>query len=254
MVVKSPQELAGLFKVGKVVGESIVHMARQMRPGMTTAELDAIGAAYLKSKGAHSAPQVTYKYPSATCISINEQAAHAIASAQRVIQPGDLVNIDVSAELGGFFADSGASFPVPPVKPEIEKLCRYTKKALRAAIKAVRAGEPLLAIGRAVEPIAKEGGYKIIQDLGGHGIGRKLHEPPHSIPHYLNKRARLKLQSGLVLTIEPFLTAGQGKIYTAEDGWTLITTDGALSAQYEHTLVITDGEPVLITMADGVDW
>lgn len=254
MIAKTPQDLAGLAKAGNVVGRCIVHMSQQMQPGMTTAELDAIGAKFLQENGAKSAPQLTYDYPAATCISINDEAAHAIASPHRTIQPGDLVNIDVSASVNGYIGDSGASFPVPPITDEVQRLCDYTKQALQAAIEAVRAGEPLWVIGKAAERVAKKGGYTIIKELGGHGVGHSLHEQPHSIPHYFTRKARAKLKMGQVLTIEPFLNLGKGKIYTADDGWSLITTDGSLSAQYEHTVVITDGAPILTTRVEGVDW
>jgi methionyl aminopeptidase len=254
MIISSPQDLAGLIAIGDIVGKTIVHMSQQMEIGMTTAELDAVGAAFLAQHGAESAPVKTYKYPAATCISINDEAAHAIASANRVIKAGDLVNIDVSAVKDGYYGDSGASFPVPPISDEVQRLCDHTKRALQAAIDAVKANENLWVIGKAAEKVAKEGGYKIIQQLGGHGIGKKLHEPPHSIPHYYTKRARQKLKAGQVLTIEPFLNTGKGKIYTADDGWTLLTTDGSISAQYEHTVVITEGKPVLTTRVEGVTW
>jgi methionyl aminopeptidase len=255
MIIQSPDELKGLLEIGKIVGQTIVHMAAQMRPGMTTAELDEIGEKYLHTHGAISAPRHDYKYPAGTCISINDEAAHAIASPNRIIKPGDLVNIDVSAIKDGYYGDSGASFPVPPVSEEAQRLCDYTKRALQAAIDAVRAGEPLSVIGRAAEAVAKEGGYNIIEDLGGHGVGRKLHEPPHRVPHvYRRALNRKKLAKNQVMTLEPFLTRGKGKIYTADDGWTLITTDGALSAQYEHTVIITDGKPILTTRVDGVTW
>jgi methionyl aminopeptidase len=254
MIVDNPKDLAGLMKAGEVVGKTIVHMARAMEPGMTTKELDEIGAAFLKEHGAVSAPIEMYKYPAHTCISINDEAAHAIASPKRVIQPGDLVNIDVSAIVDGYIGDSGASFPVPPVTDEVQRLCDYTKRALAEAIDAVKAGERLWVIGRAAERVAKEGGYKIIRELGGHGVGRKLHEPPHSVPHYFTKRARERLKKGQVMTIEPFLNTGAGKIETLADNWTLRTIDGSLSAQYEHTIVITEGKPILTTRVEGVDW
>ncbi|MEO0563527.1 MAG: type I methionyl aminopeptidase, partial [Chloroflexota bacterium] len=200
MIVKNPEELAGLIHVGNIVGKTIVHMASHLEAGMTTADLDDIGAQFLKANGAVSAPINDYKYPAATCISINDEAAHAIASPDRVIQPGDLVNIDVSAIADGFYGDSGASFPVPPVKEEVQRLCDYTKRALAAAIDAVKAGEKLWVIGKASEKVAKEGGYKIIKELGGHGVGRKLHEPPHSVPHYYTRRARQTLKQGQVMT------------------------------------------------------
>jgi methionyl aminopeptidase len=254
MIVSNPAELAGLIKVGNVVGRTVVHMARHMQPGMTTAELDNIGARFLRQNGAESAPIHDYKYPAATCISINDEAAHAIASPDRVIRPGDLVNIDVSAIMDGYYGDTGASFPVPPISEEVQRLCDYTKKALAAAINAAKAGQPLWVIGKASGAVAKEGGYTIIRELGGHGVGRKLHEPPHSIPHYYTKRARGKLKVGQVLTIEPFLNAGKGEIYKADDGWSLITKDGSIAAQYEHTVVITEGKPILTTRVEGVDW
>lgn len=254
MIVKNPEDLAGLVKAGEVVGKCIVHMAQHMEPGMTTAELDKIGEKFLKAHGAKSAPQLTYDYPAVTCISINDEAAHAIASPDRVIQPGDLVNIDVSASVNGYIGDSGASFPVPPVSDEVQRLCDHTKQALQAAIDAVKGGERLWVIGKAVEKVAKKGGYSIIKELGGHGVGHKLHEPPHSIPHYFTRKARTKLKVGQVLTIEPFLNTGSGEIYTADDNWSLITKDGSLSAQYEHTVVITENAPILTTRVDGVDW
>jgi len=254
MIVQNPEDLAGLMQIGNIVGRTIVHMASHMEPGMTTKELDDIGAAFLEAQGAVSAPVTDYKYPAVTCISINEEAAHAIARADRVIQPGDLVNIDVSAIKDGYYGDSGASFPVPPVKPEIQRLCDYTRKALAAAVDAVKAGEKLWVIGKATEKVAKDGGYKIIRELGGHGIGRKLHEPPHSVPHYYTRRARQTLKAGQVMTIEPFLNTGKGKIETLDDKWTLRTIDGSISAQYEHTVVITEGKPILTTKVEGVDW
>lgn len=254
MIVKNPEELAKLIKIGNIVGNTIVHMASQMKPGMSTAELDDIGARYLRKHGAQSAPIKDYKYPAATCISINDEAAHAIATPERIIQPGDLVNIDVSAELDGYYGDSGASFPVPPVTDEVQRLCEYTRRALHAAIGAVRPNEPLWVIGKAVEKVAKEGGYHIIRDLGGHGVGRKLHEPPHNIPHHFTQRARQKIALGQVITIEPFLTLGNGEIKTLPDKWTLKTVDGALSAQYEHTVVVMGGTPILTTRVDGVTW
>lgn len=251
MIIKSPDDLNGLIKIGQIVGETLLHMAEQLQDGMTTADLDQIGAVYLAKHGAKSAPIHDYRFPACTCISINDEAAHAIASPKRVIQRGDLVNIDVSAVYNGYYADTGASFPVPPVRAEVERLCQYTRRALSAALGVVRAGEPLNVIGRAVEEVAKEGGYSIIRDLGGHGIGRKLHEPPHSIPHFFRPNMKDKLVMGQVLTVEPFLCVGKGRIKTEPDGWTLRTVDKTLTAQYEHTIIITEGKPILTTKING---
>jgi methionyl aminopeptidase len=246
MTVENEQDLLGLMRIGRVVGETLKHMQAAVRPGMTTGELDAIGAAFLKQHGAQSAPIITYKYPAHTCISINDEAAHGIPGS-RVIQPGDLVNIDVSAELDGYFADTGASMQVPPHTPDKQRLLTATQEALQAAINAVRAGQPINVIGRAVEAVARKYGYSIIRELGGHGVGKKLHEAPHSVPHHFVRRANLKLKDGQVLTLEPFLTTGAIHVNTLPDGWTLRTTDGSLAAQFEHTVIITNDRPILVT-------
>ena len=246
MSIDSEQDLIGLMRIGRICGLALRHMQEALRPGMTTAELDAIGAEFLKKHGARSAPILAYNFPGHTCISVNDEAAHGIPG-ERVIQPGDLVNIDVSAELDGYWADTGATTPVPPVTPEKQRLCDATQEALAAAINAVRAGLPISVIGQAVEPVARRSGFRIIRNLGGHGVGRSIHEQPHAVPHYYERRARQRLTEGLVMTIEPFLTTGATTVKTDPDGWTLRTVDGSLSAQYEHTIIITKERPVLVT-------
>lgn len=246
MSIESEQDLIMLMRIGRIVGLTLRHMQEALRPGMTTAELDAIGAEFLTRHGARSAPMLAYNFPAHTCISVNDEAAHGVPG-DRVIQPGDLVNIDVSAELDGYWADTGASTPVPPVSPEKQRLCDTTRAALEAAINAVRAGQPINVIGKAVEPIAKRGKYGILRQLGGHGVGRHIHEPPHAVPHYFDRRARTRLTEGLVMTLEPFLSTGGSEIRTDADGWTLRTADGSLAAQYEHTVIITRDRPILVT-------
>jgi methionyl aminopeptidase len=246
MSIESEKDLVALLRIGRIVALTIKTMADALRPGITTGELDAIGAEVLTQHGARSAPMITYNFPAYTCISINDEAAHGIPGS-RVVQPGDLVNIDVSAELHGFYADSGASYPVPPVSNAQRQLLAATKAALQHALDSVAAGRPINVIGKAVEAEARKGGFNIIRDLGGHGIGRKLHEEPRNVPNYYTKRASQPLRDGLVLTIEPFLTPGIGRIVTADDGWTLKTASGEPAAQFEHTVVITKGRPVLVT-------
>jgi methionyl aminopeptidase len=245
MSIDSEKDLLGLMRIGKIVGLAIQHMRECMEPGMTTAELDAIGGEFLKQNGARSAPILAYKYPGYTCISVNDEAAHGVPG-KRVIKDGDLVNIDVSAELDGYWADSGASFPIPPTTPEKQKLLDYTKTALERAIDAARAGAPINAVGKAVEAVAQEGGFSIIRELGGHGVGRHIHEKP-SVPNFYTRRTKGHFEEGMVLTLEPFLTMGAIHVNTLADGWTLRTTDGSLVAQYEHTIVITKERPILVT-------
>jgi methionyl aminopeptidase len=246
MSIDNEQDVLALMRIGRIVGLTLQHMGAAIRPGMTTAELDDLGARFLVGHGARSAPILTYKFPGYTCISINDEAAHGIPG-DRVIQPGDLVNVDVSAELDGYFADTGGSFAVPPVAPERQRLLDTTRRALEAALAVVRAGQPLNVIGKAVESVAHPAGYSILRELGGHGVGRSLHEPPHAVPHYFNPRARQRLTEGMVLTIEPFLTTGAIHVKTDPDGWTLRTVDGSLAAQFEHTIIVTRDQPVLVT-------
>jgi methionyl aminopeptidase len=248
MTIDNDQDLRALLRIGRIVRITIDEMADAMKPGMTTRQLDAIGARVLERFGARSAPILMYKFPGATCISINHEVAHGIPG-DRVIEPGDVVNIDVSAELDGYFADAGASYAIPPTTEAITHLLASTQEALDAAIASVSAGAKLNAIGRAVETVAAKSGYRIIRELGGHGVGRALHEEPRNVPNYFTQRAKDRLGLGTVLTIEPFLTPGRGDILKDADGWTLKTRDGAVAAQYEHTLVVTEGEAVRVTVA-----
>lgn len=249
MTIETEQDLERLKVIGKIVADTIKIMSENLEAGMTTKELDYIAEKYLNSKGARSAPKVTYNFPAYTCISINDEAAHGIPSSNKIIKAGDLVNIDVSAELDGYFADSGATFIVPPVTQEKKELCRATKQALFKAIDEVRAGLPLNVIGKAVEKHARKTGFTIIRDLGSHGVGRALHEEPKFIPPFYDKSDRRVLKEGMVITIEPFLSNGAYSVYQARDGWTLKTNNHSLSAQFEHTLVVTKKKPIIITMS-----
>jgi len=245
MTIESQADMVGMLRIGKIVGMTLQKMKEAVRPGMTTAELDAIGAEFLRHEGAHSAPIITYQYPGATCISINDEAAHGIPG-KRIIQTGDLVNIDVSAELDGYFADTGATVPMLPVSGIKQKLADCAQAALEKGIAAATAGRPINEIGRAMEAQARSCGFTTIRDLPGHGIGRKLHDKP-SVPGFYTKRARELMTEGMVFTIEPFVSTKANRIVTMPDGWTLKTPDGSLVAQYEHTVIITKGRPLLVT-------
>lgn len=246
MTIENEDDLRKLRAIGRIVYETMMLMKKQLEPGITTRELDEIGKANLDRHGARSAPQVTYDFPGATCISVNEEAAHGIPSDRR-IEAGDLVNIDVSAELDGYFGDTGATFMVPRVEPRLEYLCQSTRKALKQAMNAARAGARISDIGAAIERVAKQSGFVTIRDLGSHGIGRSLHDEPHFIPNFNDRSDRRRLQEGQVITIEPFLSTGARYTETADDGWTLLTGKGNYSAQYEYTMVITKGKPIVMT-------
>lgn len=246
MTIQTAEELAKLQQIGKIVANTIHLMGKKLNPGMTTQELDDIGRQYLSSQGARSAPELIYGFPGATCISINHEVAHGVPSS-KTIQPGDLVNIDVSAEKEGFFADSGFTFRVPPTTPKKLALTQACQTALQQCLMKIRAGMPINMIGKTISHHAKRNGYTIIKNLGSHGVGRALHEEPEFIAPYFDKRDKRRLHKGMVITIEPFLSTGAHYAEEAPDGWTLTIPNGYLSAQFEHTLVITDTKPIIVT-------
>lgn len=245
MTIESGNDLLGLQRIGKIVALTLQEMKKHLRPGLTTAELDEIGGAFLKKHGAHPAPKLVHNFPGITCISLNNEAAHGIPG-DRLIRQGDLVNIDVSAELDGYFADTGATIPVLPVSPLKQKLCDCGQRALKRAIASARAGRPINAIGRAAQTTAHRCGFTVIRNLPGHGVGRDLHEEP-TVPGFYLPLANQRLTEGLVITVEPFLSTRAHHVVPDADGWTLKTSDGSLVAQYEHTIVITKKRPIIIT-------
>lgn len=247
MSISSEKDLESLRKIGKIVARCLQFMQSQLEPGMTTAELDLLGGQFLESHGARSAPQLTYGFPGFTCISVNEEAAHGIPGS-KVIEAGDLVNIDVSAELDGYFADTGGSAIVPPKSKLHLSLCSVAKSALQNAMNEARAGAKINRIGHAIETEAKKNGFTVIENLGSHGVGRALHEEPEFIPGYFEKRDRRVLRENQVITIEPFISSGARQVTDKGDGWTLVTEPGVFTVQYEHTIVITKNHPLIMTL------
>jgi methionyl aminopeptidase len=244
MTVDQDEDLTGLELAGRAVAEARDAMLAAAAPGVSTADLDAIGRDVLDRHGARPAPP-TVGFPAATCVSVNDEAAHGIPSPDRLLADGDLVNVDVSDELHGYWADTGASAPVGRVALVAKQLLDATRLANRDGLAAARAGQPLRHIGRAVQRRARRHGFSVIQNLNGHGTGRDLWERP-SVPGWEDPRDRTKLWEGLVLAIEPFLSTGATWADEADDGWTLMTP-GHLTAQFEHTVVVTNGKPLVLT-------
>lgn len=247
MTITKDDELQGLKVIGRIVANTLQAMARAMEPGMTTQELDAIGRALLARDGALPAPETTYGFPGATCISVNEEIAHGIPG-PRVLRAGDLVNIDVSASKNGYFADTGASFRLGTVSPEIDALCRDGKRAMQIGIAEVGANKPLNGIGKAIGAFAAKRGYTLIRNLASHGVGRSLHEYPEEIATWPNRDKR-RITKGLVLTVEPFLSKGGLWADQGADGWTLFSAPAAAVVQYEHTVVATHRGAIIVTQA-----
>lgn len=245
MSINEPEDLAGLRAAGAVVRAVLEAMQREVRPGVSTAELDEVGAEVMRQRGAQSAPALVYKFPGANCISINEEAVHGIPGPRR-LRDGDLVKLDVTVEKDGFMADAAITVPVGEVTEERQRLMACAKQAFEKAMQVARAGFRISEIGRVVEREVRRNGFSVIRDLGGHGIGRTIHEEPR-VPNFFDPHARQILTEGLVITVEPIIAAGSGSAHTAADGWTIVTSDRQPSAHYEHTLVITKGEPILLT-------
>lgn len=248
MIVESERDLAALKRIGKIVAETRDEMLRHAAPGMTTAELDRIGKAVLDRYGAISAPVSVYQFPGTTCISLNHVAAHGIPG-DTVLKAGDIVNVDVSAHLDGYYADTGATKLLTPHEaPLKKKLIESSRRALLRGISQAKAGSKINRIGRAIEQSAAADGFKVIRNLSGHGIGKALHEEPDNILNFRDPRDERLLANGQVLAIETFLTTGAEWVVQGDDGWTLYCPDDSFVAQFEHTIVVTKQEPIILTL------
>jgi methionyl aminopeptidase len=245
VTIRHQHELDGLRRAGALVSGILAAMREQAVAGAVSRDLDAYGAELMHEAGARSAPALTYDFPGATCISINTVAAHGIPDGT-VLRNGDLVNIDVSAELDGYFADTGASFVVGDATPAQQRLLDATREARDAAIAQLRAGDLLNGIGRTVEAVAAKRGFRVIRNLGSHGVGRALHEAPGTIPGHYEPRDTRGLHDGLVIRVERFGATQCTRTRYADDGWSLVCPRG-FAAQFEHTVVVTRGEPIIVT-------
>jgi methionyl aminopeptidase len=247
MSINGPEELAGMRAAGAVVCLMLSAMKSAVRPGITTAELDEVGAGVMRQHGARSAPTLVYGFPGVNCISINDEAVHGIPGT-RALCEGDLVKLDVAVEKNGFMADAAVTVPVAEVSAERRRLVECAERAFAKAMLVARAGFRVSEIGRAVEREVRRSGFSVIRDLGGHGIGHTIHEEPR-VPNFADPEANQILTEGLVITVEPIIAAGSGRSFVAPDKWTIVTSDHSASAHYEHTLVITKGAPMLLTAA-----
>jgi methionyl aminopeptidase len=247
MTVESRGDLEGLRAVGKLVSRALAEMRAALEPGMTTAQLDEVGAKFLRRHGARSAPQLTYDFPGFNCISVNDEVVHGVPR-DRVLSKGDVVKIDVTAELDGYIADAAITVVIPPVTSAAHNLVESAQSAFRKAYKVAEAGVRVAELGRAVEKEVNRWGHAIIPDMCGHGVGRKLHEQP-SVPNFYSPFTPGKLQEGLVIALEPIICETPSEVYEDDDGWTIRTQNGCLAAHYEHTILITQGRAEILTAA-----
>jgi methionyl aminopeptidase len=249
MSLKSEEELIGMQQISHAVGSTLRLMQQYAKPGMSTRELDQYGRGLLEEYVARSAPKLTYGFPGWTCISVNDEVCHGIPSARRILQEGDLVNIDVSAELNGYWSDNGGSFILGKDIHQQGALVETSKRILAKAISHIRGGVQIAEIGRLIETEAKRSGYRVIKNLDGHGIGRSLHEEPHDILCYYDRSNKTRFKKNSVVAIETFLSTKASYAHEKGDGWTLIAKD-SFAVQHEHTIVVTDNEPIILTAAN----
>jgi methionyl aminopeptidase len=245
MTIDGPEDLEKLKEICGICRDVLNAMGEAVKPGITPLELDEMAGAMLADRGARSAPKLAYDFPGFTCISVGDAVAHGIPD-DTPLREGELVNIDVSAEKDGYFGDTGRSFAVGKISPDLQTLLDATKAAQRKAMFAARAGQPINAIAKAVEKEAAKHGFKIVEGLNGHGVGHWIHEEP-SVPNIYSPRDRERLKEGQVMTIEPFLATRSHQYYEDDDGWTLRLADGGFGAQFEHTFVVTKGAPIVLT-------
>ncbi len=247
MSITNNEELIGMQQASEAVAFTLKEMRNYAQPGMTTKQLDNYGGQILSDYGAKSAPYLTYGFPGWTCISVNNEFCHGIPSYNRILKEGDLVNIDVSAELEGFWSDNGGSFVVGKDINKHQKLIDASKQILYKAIYNIKGGVRISEIGHLIETEAKKRGYKVIKNLTGHGIGKSLHEEPNEIANYRDRFNVTRFKKNSVVAIETFITTLSTYAETLNDGWTMVGNKGGFMAQHEHTIIVTDGKPIILT-------
>ncbi|WP_267403100.1 MULTISPECIES: type I methionyl aminopeptidase [unclassified Chryseobacterium] len=252
MSITNESELIGMQKVSEAVAYTLKEMVNYAKPGMTTKEIDEFGAKILSDFGANSAPYLTYGFPGYACISLDNEFCHGIPSDKRILKDGDLLNIDVSAELNGYWADNGSSFVVGKDINRHQKLVDASKDILQKAINNIKGGVRIADIGHLMETEAKKRGFKVIKNLGGHGVGRSLHEEPDELLNYRNRFDNRRFKRNSVVAIETFISTDSTIAVELNDGWTMVGNKGGYMAQHEHTILITDGKPVILTQMNEI--
>lgn len=252
MSITSETELLGMQQVSDAVANVLKAMREHCKPGMSAKELDDFGGDMLTRLGAKSAPKLTYNFPGHTCISINNEVAHGIPSADKILNEGDLVNIDVSAELNGFWADNGGSFVLGEDINNHLPLIEASRDILKAALSQIKGGVKISEIGRLIETQAAKRGFTVIKNLAGHGVGRSLHEEPSEILNCYDKYNQTRFRKNSVVAIETFISTKSTYAREQKDNWTLKGDKGGYVAQHEHTIMVTDGEPLILTSANGI--
>lgn len=245
IVLKTPVEIEVMREAGRITAGALRRVGEAVRPGVTTLELDVIAEEYIRSEGAVPAFLGYHGFPATLCTSVNEQVVHGIPGS-RVLRDGDILSVDCGAVVDGYFGDAAYTFPVGAVSDQAAALLSATSASLDAGIAKARPDMRLYDIGSAVQKVAEAAGFSVVREYVGHGIGRAMHEEPQ-VPNFGQAGKGVQLKSGMVFAIEPMINAGGYDVKSLSDGWTVVTSDGALSAHFEHTVAITDDGPVILT-------
>lgn len=246
IIIKNHNEITLMKKAGRIVGETLLLLEKEIKPGVTTAELDRMAEEFITKHGAKPSFKGLYGFPSSLCISVNEQVIHGFPGAY-VLREGDIVSIDCGAFLDGFHGDAARTFPVGNISVEAQRLIDITKESFFQGIKFAKEGNKLTDISYGIQSYVEAAGFSVVRDFVGHGIGRKVHEDPN-VPNFGKSGRGPKLLEGMVLAIEPMVNIGTHKVKTLKDGWTVVTADSSLSAHYENTVAILSDGPEILTL------
>ncbi len=244
--IKSEREIELMREAGRILG--IVHdeMHKTLKPGMTTKDIDRLAETVIRDFGGKPSFLHLYDFPASVCISVNDEVIHGIPSKKRVLREGDIVSLDAGVEYKGYHSDAARTWGVGEVSKEAQKLIDVTRESFFEGIKFAKAGNHLYDISRAIQAHAEKFGYGVVRDFVGHGIGQQVHEDPE-VPNFAQRRKGIKLMPGMTLAIEPMINQGTYEVEWMDDEWTIVTADGSLSAHYENTILITDGEPEILS-------
>lgn len=246
IIIKNHDEIAIMRKAGRIVGETLLLLEKEVKPGVTTANLDRIAEEFITKHGAKPSFKGLYGFPSSLCISVNEQVIHGFPG-NYVLREGDIVSVDCGAFFNGFHGDAARTYPVGNVSVEALKLIDITRESFFQGIKFAKEGNKLTDISHEIQSYVEAAGFSVVRDFVGHGIGRKVHEDPN-VPNFGKPGKGPKLLEGMVLAIEPMVNAGTNKVKTLKDGWTVVTADSSLSAHYENTVAILSDGPEILTL------
>lgn len=250
--IKSNHEIELMREAGRILAITHEELRKFVKPGMTTLDVDKKGEEIIRSFGCIPSFLNYHGYPGSICVSVNEEVVHGIPSKHKIIKDGDIVSLDAGVIYKGYHSDSARTLIIGNVDEEVEKLVRVTKESFFEGIKYATEGNHIVDISRAIQEHCEKNGFSMVRDLVGHGVGKNLHEDPE-IPNFVGRRRGIKLKAGMTLAIEPMVNMGRYDVEWLDDDWTVVTEDGSLSAHYENTILITDGEPVILSAAPGIE-